>query len=536
MKFIAHILLFCLISLCSFSQVDSIPLAPENWFNLDMKSGSVPGLATDRAYEYLLKNKESKPVIVAVLDSGVDVEHEDLKGKIWVNEDEIPGNGIDDDGNGYIDDVNGWSFLGGPNGDVQYDNLEFTRVYKSLNDRFQGKTKKQVSKADKKDFARYEKMKLEYDKRVKEATTEAEEFYNIVMFFEMSKKGLSEATGKSDFTVEDIQKVDANTELMMAMVEFMTYALENDFESQVDEGIRHYSSLMEYSYNLDCTSREIIGDNYEDMTERFYGNNNVKGPSATHGTHVAGIIAANRNNNLGIRGVADNARIMALRVVPEGDERDKDIANAIYYAVDNGAKVINMSFGKSFSPGKEVVDKAVAYAEEKGVVMVHAAGNSHRNNDDSSNFPNPVDEISRELCKTWIEVGASSWLIDENIIGSFSNYGRKSVDIFAPGVDINSTIPEGEYSKNNGTSMAAPMVSGLAALLFSYYPELSAKDVKNIIVNSYYFIGEKKVATPGNGKLVKFKKICRSGGLANAFNAVKMAEEYKKKKGPESEK
>lgn len=529
MKILFNTLLFVLISIGTFSQLDSAPSAPDNWFNLDMKSGSVPGLGTNRAYEYLLSEKKSKPVIVAVIDSGVDVEHEDLQGKIWVNEDEIPNNGIDDDANGYVDDINGWNFLGGPNGDVQYDNLEFTRVYGSLHKRFAGKTKKQIAKTDKKDFSSYQKMKIEYDKRVGEAEAEAEEFYNILMFFEMSKKGLAEETGKTNFTVEDIQKLDANTELLMAMVEFMTYALENDFEAHMEEGIRHYSSLMEYSYNLECNSREIIGDNYDDLTEKYYGNNNVEGPSATHGTHVAGIIAANRNNDLGMKGVADKVQIMALRAVPEGDERDKDVANAIYYAVDNGAKVINMSFGKSYSPGKPTVDKAVAYAEEKGVLMIHAAGNSNRNNDESENFPNPVDEETRELCKTWIEVGASSWEIDEDIVGSFSNYGRKSVDIFAPGVAIHSTTPDSEYSSNDGTSMAAPMVSGVAALLFSYFPELTAKDVKNIILNSYYFIGEKKVATPGSGKLVKFKKICRSGGLANAFNAVKMAEEYKKK-------
>lgn len=493
--------------------------------NLDRNIDNYPGISLEKAYETFLSGKEGKEVVVAVIDSGVDVEHEDLHGKIWVNEDEIAGNGIDDDNNGYIDDVHGWNFIGGTEGDVEFDNLEFTRIYMGLRNRFLNKSKSDIASNEKEDYSRYLSMQTQYDNRVKAAEEGKTEYQAILMFYDMSVKAVKEVLGKKELNAENIQALPKGDERFEAMKELTMLGLTADLKKDLKEGVKHFDEQLDYMYNLDFDSRKIVGDNYEDKTERFYGNNNYEGPSANHGTHVAGIIAADRNNEIGMKGIADKAKIMVLRVVPNGDERDKDVANAIRYAADNGARVINMSFGKSYSPEKYLVDEAVAYAESKGVLMVHAAGNSSKNTDITNNYPNPVNEKTREACSTWIEVGASNWVSGLDLPASFSNYGRRSVDVFAPGVDIYSTTPDNKYEENSGTSMAAPVVAGLAALIMSYYPELSAKDVKEIIVNSYADYKKEKVQIPGNKKKTKFKKLSKTGGVVNAFNALRMAKD-----------
>ena len=300
----------------------------------------------------MLQGRTSTTVVVAVIDNGVDIDHEDLRENIWVNSDEIPDNGIDDDNNGYIDDIHGWNFLGGPDGDVHFDNLEFTRVYKNLKDKFEGKSKKDIQASQKEEYEQYELMKTQYDKRVGDAEKEAAEFQQIAMFYDLAKQTVQEKSGKEEITIDDVNALEASDEFMEAVKGFMQYAVENNFEAEIKEGKRHYHNVLAYSYNMDIESREIIGDDYTNVNERYYGNNHVQGPTGDHGTHVAGIIGAVRDNGLGMQGIVADVQIMVLRCVPDGDERDKDIANSIRYAVDNGAKVINMSFGKSYSPYK----------------------------------------------------------------------------------------------------------------------------------------------------------------------------------------
>jgi subtilisin family serine protease len=284
-----------------------------------------------------------------------------------------------------------------------------------------------------------------------------------------------------------------------------------------------YKTAMEYGYNLDFDPRSIVGDNYAVLNEKGYGNNNVKGSVPVHGTHVAGIIAANRKNEIGIKGIADNVKIMAIRAVPNGDERDKDIANAIRYAVDNGAHIVNMSFGKDYSPQKEYVDQAVKYAEQKNVLLIHAAGNDNDDNDSKPSYPNRFYNDGKEA-KNWIEVGASSWGADESLTAEFSNYGKKSVDFFAPGVEIYSTTPNNTYKEQNGTSMASPAVTGVAALLMSYFPELTAVQVKDILRESTRKFDNLNVLKPGSTtEKVTLKELSISGGLVNAYEAVKLA-------------
>jgi subtilisin family serine protease len=281
---------------------------------------------------------------------------------------------------------------------------------------------------------------------------------------------------------------------------------------------------VEYNYNPDFNPRPIVGDDYSDKTERQYGNNDVEGPDASHGTHVAGIIGATRQNGLGVKGIARGIQLMSVRTVPNGDERDKDVANAIRYAVDNGADVINMSFGKSYSPYKSVVDAAVQYADSMGVLMIHAAGNDGANVDSTDNFPSPYYEDGGRA-QRWIEVGASSWKGGKQLAARFSNYGAERVDVFAPGQSIYSTVPDNKYKRNDGTSMAAPMVSGLAALMMAYYPSLTATEVRSIILDTATRYQDQRVSRPGGKGTVQFGKLSRTGAIVNAKAALQRAEE-----------
>ncbi len=538
-KQFAAVLAFCLPALFLSAQSK----APENWFTLDQKTDNVQGTSANQALAALkAKGKKGQTVIVAVLDSGVDYLHEDLKDIMWVNPGEIPGNGKDDDGNGYVDDIHGWNFLGGPTGEsVLHETLELTREYVRLSKKYEGSESKNLYGEAKKEFAYYQEIKEAYE----EARTQAESMKTQIEAqfakVEAAFAAISKATGKASFTAEDLAKMDAgsNTELKDAIAlaqRVMSRGLTPDNLAEQKE--ESASGQLRYNLNPDYNPRSIVGDNPNDLTNRIYGNNEYRGPEASHGTHVAGIIAAIRNNGIGVNGVADNVRIMTVRCVPDGDERDKDVANAIRYAVDNGASIINMSFGKGYSPDKKYVDDAVKYAAEHDVLLVHAAGNDSENNDTSPNFPNATytEPVKKGLFKkekiapNWLEVGALSWVAGERRVANFSNYGKKNVDLFAPGYQLNSTVPDSKYAAFSGTSMASPAAAGVAAIIRSYYPELSAVQVRSVLVNSVVKQDDGEVFKPGTTEKVKFSELCASGGAISATNAVAMAETTKAKK------
>ncbi|WP_245576597.1 S8 family peptidase [Flexithrix dorotheae] len=508
---------------------DSLKSAPENWFNLDPTADKIRGVGTERAYKELLKGKKSKKVVVAVIDSGIDIDHEDLKDVIWKNDGEVAGNGKDDDGNGYVDDVHGWNFIGGKDGEnVDADTYELTREYVRLNKKYKDVDPASLSKKEKVEFAYYEKVKKEYEESAKSAQEDYNYIVNFYESFKYADRLIKAYLNTEDLKAEDLSKINSTDERITQSKSLLELTIANNLTEEVfNEQLDYLTDQVEFGYNPDFNSREIIGDNYEDKSEKIYGNNDVTGPDATHGTHVAGIIAANRNNDIGIKGIADNVEIMVIRAVPNGDERDKDVANAIRYAVDNGAQVINMSFGKSYSPYKEVVDEAVKYAESKGVLLVHAAGNDAKNLDENTNFPTKTFKGSKKAAKNWLEIGALSWGDESNFVGSFSNYGKKSVDIFSPGVDIYSTVPGSKYQAQNGTSMAAPVAAGTAALIMSYYPDLSAVTVKDIILKSSVKFGDLMVNKPneeGEDTKIKFSELSSTGGIVNVYEALKMAE------------
>ena len=494
--------------------------APHNWFLLDPNTDSNKGTAANASYDKLLQGKTGTQVIVAVIDGGVDVSHPDFDGSIWTNEKEIAGNGIDDDKNGYIDDIHGWDFIGGKDGtDVNQDNYELTRVYRDLKKKYGNG----VNGGDQKEYEYFLKIQSEFNEKIDDGKKNLDFFTNLCNSVDDMVKDL----GKNPFTSEDLKNYNpTDNKLMMAKIFLNAYAQQTgtqDYQSvinEMNEGKKQYESMVNYGYNLDFDPRNVVGDNYSDVNEKGYGNNEVKGPDGLHGTHVSGIIGAVRNNNLGMDGVGTNVKIMAIRCVPDGDERDKDVANAIRYAADNGAKIINMSFGKSFGYNKTAVDEAVKYAVSKDVLIVHAAGNDGKNNDKSDNFPNDKFEDGSGYAATWIEVGASG---PDGSAAPFSNYGKSGVDIFSPGMEIYSTIPDGKYINEQGTSMASPVCAGVAAIIRSYFPNLTAVQVKQVLLSSVYKPSGKFILPGSDKKKTKYSKICVSGGIVNAYKAVQTA-------------
>ncbi|MDQ3046362.1 MAG: S8 family peptidase [Bacteroidota bacterium] len=521
---------FLLIALFTATSLFAQKKQTENWFTLDPVKDKIYGTGADEAYK-ILKDKQAKPVIVAVIDSGVDPDHEDLKEVIWINALEIPGNDVDDDKNGYVDDVNGWSFLGGKNGDINYEATELARMYQKLNKKYSGLDPSSLSGKDEKEYQEYIKIKTDF---ITEQTKQEQQVQGITIFSGYLDKVKSRNNGVLDkkafknYTPENEFEKEINKKLKVAFA--LGLISPTELETQIAMGKDQLENMLKNNkLNADSIRTYMVGDNVNDPNERFYGNNHVQGPDALHGTHVAGIIAAVRNNNLGIKGVADHVKIMILRAVPNGDERDKDIANAIRYAVDNGATIINMSFGKYYSPDKAVVDEAVKYAQSKDVLLIHAAGNDSKDNDLELSFPSR-ELSSGELAGNWIQVGATSAKKGKNLIGSFSNYGKTKVDLFAPGVDIYSTVPGNKYLNESGTSMACPSTAGVAAIIRSYFPELKAEEVKAVLMRTVVTY-KKDVVIPGTEKEKKnLKDLSVSGGVVNANNAVKELMGLNKKK------
>ncbi|MGB3800134.1 MAG: S8 family peptidase [Lewinella sp.] len=526
-----HLLLtLCLLVTLGLSAQNA---APQNWWELDRTDNDFPGVSAAKANEYLA-GKKAEPVVVAVIDSGVDIEHEDLQGAIWTNEDEIPGNGIDDDKNGYVDDVHGWNFIGGADGrNVNYENLEVVRFYNRLHAKYNNRNRDGLNKKERREYDAYQEYKEVIDNKRAELGPSAAQYTMIKEAVDAAIEELGMEA--EDVTAEDIAGLDSEDENIAIVKRVVANAAASgatfaDVYEQLEGATDYFDSQLKYNYNPEFDARDIVGDDPNDMKDRFYGNNDVQGPDASHGTHVAGIIAAVRDNDLGVNGVGgSNIQIMSIRTVPNGDERDKDVANAIRYAVDNGAKVINMSFGKGQSPYKDAVDDAMKYAQKNDVLLVHAAGNDGKELTLENNYPNDTYQGRRRTGKTWIEVGAAGSAYDESLAASFSNYNKDYVDVFAPGARIYSTTPDNEYATFDGTSMAAPMVAGIAALVRSYFPDLKAKQVKEIIEESALPVNLEVVKPGSEGEKVSFSDLSATGGLANAYTAIKLAERTKGK-------
>ena len=500
----------------------------KTWYHKDYATTKVYGVNTENAYKFLeSKGLKPKTVVVGVLDSGVEVDHPGLAKNMWKNPNEVPNNGKDDDGNGYVDDIFGWNFLGGKNADIDVDNMEVTRVVKKYQSVFEGsdsvKNKENQAKMPE-EFAMYMKSKEVFTKKSQEAKQN-------VQLYTMIKNAIPDMVkllGDKTLTKQNLSTIKPSTQ-QEAMAMQVLAQVSNDpqvagksaaevktyMDAQMKEALDYFTPQAEKGYNLDFDPRkEIVGDNYDDYSEKNYGNNHYEGPDAKHGTHVAGIIAGLANGSEPQYGVASRvAKIMTVRAVPDGDERDKDVANAIRYAVDNGAKILNMSFGKPVSPGKNVVWDAFKYAESKGVLLVKAAGNENEDIAEHQYFPTNYKSTTDEkpFVNNMIVVGSNT--NDANALkSSFSNYNKKMVDVFAPGSEIYSTVPDGKYEYLQGTSMASPVVAGASAVLLAYMPNLKPEQIIESLVNTTN-------ASTNNG----FENLSRSAGVIDVAKAAEYA-------------
>lgn len=503
----------------------------QNWSHADLATDSIPGISLAKAYEFL-KDKEGVPVIVAVTDSGTDISHEDLKNNIWVNPKEIADNGKDDDKNGFVDDMHGWNFLG----DSYDETLELTRVYRKLKTKYEGKKRIEVKDKDLNDYRFFKNLEKEYEENLEESKQGQDkytQYQKMILDLDFAMKQL---TGKEEYTIEDVKNANSQFPQINAQKEMALKILSSGSsieaeKEKLEEGVNYYTSKVNTYYNIEFDGRTALKDDAYSMKVKVYGDNNVshQADDEIHGTHVSGIILSDRTNATGANGVSNNAKLMAVRVVPNGDEYDKDVALGIRYAVDNGAKVINTSFGKDYSPKVEWVYDAIKYAAKKDVLIVNAAGNDAQDIDELVSYPTDMNN-TKEISNNFLTVGAITRFYNDKLLADFTNYGKKGVDVFAPGHDIYNTIPENKYKKLSGTSMASPTTAGVAALIRSYYPELSASQVKYIIMNSGVLV-DMDILLPGSpDEKTKLSDISKSGRILNAYNAVKMAEEMLAKK------
>jgi len=522
--------------------IDALPLKVSDltdiqlkgWGGADLVNDTIPGMSVQKAYEEIIKNNKGQTVIVAVIDTGVDIEHEDLKSVVWFNRKEVPNNGKDDDNNGYVDDIHGWNFLG----DSYKENMEYARIYKRFRSKYEGKSASQINQSDRAQYAEWQRAKAEYEKEYKETVQNQQQYQQIKTELVAAHRAVSTQLGKEDYTKAELAAMPANTEQMAQYKGMVTY-MQNNIDENIpealrilDESLEYFSNRLTSHFNLDLNARAVVGDDPYNINDRNYGNNQVMGPPGNkdnieHGTHVSGIIAADRNNNIGIKGVANNVKIMAIRAVPDGDEYDKDIALAIRYAVDNGAKVINTSFGKYFSPNPEWVQEAIKYAAENDVLIVSGAGNEGINLDNTTVYPN--DQLAgqtNEIAGNFLSVGALNYEYGSGLVAGFSNYGKTSVDVFAPGTKIWSTTPNNSYEFQQGTSMASPAVAGVAAIIRSFYPKLTAPQVKQIIIDSGLSTSA-SVLVGETGLNKRFSELSTSGKMVNLYNALILADKTK---------
>lgn len=512
----------------------SQPDPPKNWFALDLKTDGYFGISLAQAYQFI-NGLKSKPVVVAIVDSGIDTLQKDLKGVMWVNTKEKPGNGKDDDHNGYIDDIHGWNFLGGPGGKCDFNETEEEiREYNKLKAKYLNSTATSIP--DNKEYHYWLQVKSQFDSTVTKArqeTSQLSPIMNAIVETSSYIKHVLNLKANQTFTKADVENLKATNDTLAEIKNLWLIAFSGDVSTstnvKVIKDLNEYMTKLNNELNPDLDARKrIVGDDPDVLKDKPYGNNLLKYMDASHGTGVAGLVGAIRNNNYGIDGVADNVRLMAIKAVPIGDEYDKDEANAIRYAVDNGAKIINMSFGKKISPHKQWVDDAFKYAAAHDVLLVQAAGNDNTDMDITPDYPNDTfADSSATDAENLINVGASGLKADENLGSTFSNYGKKNVDIFAPGVKITSVDMDAEFITEDGTSFSAPIVTGIAALILEYYPDLSAKQIKQAIMRSATPLTGTKVYKPGTQELVDFASLCKSGGIANAYKALQIASEMK---------
>lgn len=520
------------------ANIDMIPLKVtpitdaemKTWNLADLSTDTIPGMSVDKAYRELLQGKTGQQVIVAVIDSGIDIEHEDLKSAIWTNPKEIAGNGKDDDKNGYIDDIHGWNFLG----NIVAENMEYVRIVRKLKPKYEGQNASTIAAGDREEFALYQQASAEFAKELQQTTEIVTRYNGMISQLKPAHEAMSKKLGKTDYSKKDLAGIANPSEAEQQQIGMLSQMLGYadtipEFFVLLDGALKDSQKRIDTHFNLDGNFRtKNLKDDADDWSSKYYGNNDVDGPDpkkedARHGTHVAGSIAAIRNNGKGMDGVAENVKIMVLRAVPDGDEYDKDIALAIRYAVDNGAKVINTSFGKYYSTHPDWVWDAIKYASKNDVLIVNAAGNEGLDLDGKQVYPNDQQLTGAEIGDTFLTVGALNYKYGGELVANFSNFGKTSVDVFGPGVKIWSTTPLNTYEFLQGTSMASPNVAGVAAMIRSHYPKLSAKQVKRVLMDSGLSTKTDVMLGGDPSNTNTLPNVSTSGKMVNMYNALIMA-------------
>lgn len=529
-------LLFVLLYVCVLCVSAQTPL---DWHLRSLGPDSIWGAGIEKAYQMLDGKKAKKKVRVAVISRGFDMEHEDLVDVLWTNKKEKPGNGSDDDKNGYIDDVHGWNFLGTKDGrDVIYTSEAISREFDKIRARFEELDAKGRSRtlAEKDEYMQY--LNLARESKIEGMYMSTILAKNIAKGMEEINQKLHEAyPNDSDFTYEQFLKIvpapetldslnDIAYNVNMLIWGFSQKQMWSDRYKTRYDNAQSYEKQYQDLKARQKDERGMIGDNMNDINDAQYGNANLLTGNPSVGTGLAGVIAAKRGNDIGIDGIADNAELMLIRAVPEGDGYDKDIAVAIRYAIKNGADIILIATHKKVAEDKDIVRLALEEAEQEDILIVHAVGESPRDIDNNPTYPSGLKEDG-SYYNNFINVAAS------NVNGlplSLSNYGKKNVDLFAPGVDVYSCDAGDNYFKLTGTNASAAVVTGVAALIKSRFPKLTASQIKEIIVSTatnaptegvfYPFVSEASNETP---KTAQYSDLCRSGGIIDAAAAVQKA-------------
>ncbi|TPN87974.1 S8 family serine peptidase [Aquimarina algicola] len=526
-----------------FVEIDSIiPKAialseeqQKNWQYKDIINDTIPGISLNKAYNKIIKNRRGEEIIVAVLDTDPDINHEDLINNIWINKDEIPNNNIDDDGNGYIDDINGWNFVSNAKGNsLTYVQMEETRILSKYNNYFEALDV--ISKKDKEKYELFKKADSSYRSIIKETKNSISKYHKYKTIRQRAFKIVSEFLSDTIITIEKLDKIKTSDSIIIKNTKILNHAIKKNFDDDYfNKLIREKDSILEFCMNINYDTRIRINDDQDDITDKKYGSpylsQNIN--KLKHSTAMSGMIAADRTNKIGLKGVTNNVKIMPLYFTAIGDYTDKDLSLAIKYAVDNGAKIINLSQGKSFSLNQNWVERAIKYAESKNVLIVKAAGNDNLNIDKSDWFPkDQIGKNGKEFVQNVITVGASTFFLNSKLKNNSSNYGKNNVDLFAPGYKVKALKPKNQYGIASGSSYSTAIVSGVAALIRSHHPDLSAFEVKDILMKSgvSYDIDVEIKQEDGSKKLVPFSELSKSGKIVNAYNALLMAEQISKSK------
>jgi len=518
--------------------IERFKIDTSNWWKIDYGQDSLASISWNKGLKYAYKtnNYPKKQIKVAILDTDFDLNHNMLLDLIAINKDEISRNNKDDNQNGFVDDYAGWNFLGIKNKDsaLAHVLMEETRILR----KFDSLSYQTLKKRNKIPF-KYIEVKSSFDSIVKSLQRDINPYINIEENYTYVMDTLRKLI-PDKISLSSLTDYKTQNDTIMGYVNFAKYYYENDFP--YDEFI-DYLKLKKLSLdicmNLSYDNRMLLQDKPNNLRDKNYGNpifgKNIQ--LLSHGTTVSGVIAhalldsSNTKNKNTIPNYP--IKILPITFTGIGDFTDKDFYLGFKYAISNGANIINISQGKTFSMTPKILFKALKLAKRRNVLVVMSAGNQAMSLDENWRFPQSISKLYEKNFSNVLIVGASSKKLNKNLLDEDSNYGLKSIDIFAPGEDIPTTLPNNEFTTKSGTSFAAPIVTNVAALLWSHYPKLKASEIKKIIMQSgAEYDGlvnvpcdlEKNQFCKNNPQKQKFNLLSRSGKIINALNALKLAE------------